>query len=163
MTTLPFSVPTRFSKSTSAGCSAEKLMGFSLSAFSANVDPVATSNASATAAHSLGLLGSANRFSCSHHCEARLWGAAQLRGRTRGDSFILLLECLRLERSRDARTKLGGLALVVEIEPDGLDYSTRLVDRHASIGFGLLRLWNDMQVFGFERHGTRSLMARRGT
>src|SRR5204863_8777246 len=64
-----------------------------------------------------------------------------------------LLESLRLERSRNARTKFGGLALIVEVEPDGLDYSTRLVDRHAPIGFRLLGLGNDVQIFGLEGNG----------
>src|SRR5438067_4426390 len=120
ITTLPFSVPTRFSKSTSAGCSAEKLMGFSLSAFSAHAY-----GAAASTAHAHVMMPQSRR-------------EAQRRSRERGGSLMSLLEILRLESAGDARMELRRLALVVQVEPDGRDYSTRFADRHGPVRLGPL-------------------------
>src|SRR5438876_492772 len=136
MTTLPLSVPIRFSKSTSAGCSAEKLIGFSLSAFSARAPGAAPSS--------------------------RHPAITTARPQTFKRLGISLLDRLRLKGPGNARTELRGLALVVELEPDALDYSTRLADRHGSIRFGALRFWDDMQIVGFECDRAGGVMVLHG-
>src|SRR6516165_3001469 len=85
------------------------------------------------------------------------------RGRYDGAGASLLLEDTRLERARHPRVEFQRLALVVEFEPDGLDYSTCLADRHRAVGLGALLFRNDVQIIGREREGPRSVAPlRRG-
>src|SRR5450432_664385 len=103
-----------------------KLIGLSRSAFSASADGTGQTNA-----HSAAQSGRTVR--------------AKYDGKAVRD--ITLLGRLRLHLSADVRLELEGLGFVVEFHSCGIDYPTRVRDRHRLVGLDLILLRQDMKVF----------------
>src|SRR2546423_2269240 len=58
-----------------------------------------------------------------------------------------------LQLPADAGLELESLGLVIEFHSDGVDYPTRVGDRHRLVGLDLILFWKDMKVVAGDDDG----------